>query len=78
MGGYKRVLEGLVRARVLAQEAARLGLAASDAEVPTEFRSIYRASGHFVGIDRYKESTFPLRRGREIEQARRDSILRKK
>ncbi|MCA1605724.1 MAG: SurA N-terminal domain-containing protein, partial [Acidobacteria bacterium] len=31
LGGYKRFVEGLIRDRVVSQEAARLGLSASDA-----------------------------------------------
>ncbi|MEO7969747.1 MAG: peptidyl-prolyl cis-trans isomerase, partial [bacterium] len=43
--------------RVVAQEAARLGLAASDAEVADKIRKQFSdASGQFVGLDRYKES----------------------
>src|SRR6185295_8419697 len=32
LGGYKRFVEGLIKGRVVAQEAARLGLTASDEE----------------------------------------------
>jgi peptidyl-prolyl cis-trans isomerase D len=57
LGGDKRFLEGLIRDRVIAQEAARLGLAASDAEVADKIRKEFKdASGKFVGFDRYKES----------------------
>ncbi len=57
LGGNKRFLDGLIRDRVVAQEAARLGLAASDAEVADKIRKQFSdASGQFVGIDRYKES----------------------
>src|SRR5215210_765050 len=57
LGGDKRFLEGLIRDRVIAQEAARLGLAASDGEVADKIRKEFRdASGKFVGFDRYKES----------------------
>jgi peptidyl-prolyl cis-trans isomerase D len=57
LGGNKRFLDGLIRDRVIAQEAARLGLAASDAEVADRIRKQFTdASGQFVGIDRYKES----------------------
>src|ERR1051325_1976969 len=57
LGGNKRFLEGLIRDRVVAQEAARLGLAASEAEVADKIRRQFTdASGQFVGIDRYKES----------------------
>ena len=80
MGGYKRVLEGLVRERVLAQEAARLGLAASDAEVADRIRKQFTdASGQFVGIDRYKESITSRYGGVEkFEQSMRDSIAQEK
>src|SRR6266404_6755201 len=57
LGGNKRFLEGLISKHVIAQEAARLGLAASDAEVADKIRKQFSdASGQFVGIDRYKES----------------------
>ncbi|HVQ36888.1 MAG TPA: SurA N-terminal domain-containing protein, partial [Pyrinomonadaceae bacterium] len=57
LGGNKRFLDGLIRDRVMAQEAARLGLSASDAEVADKIRSQFTdASGQFVGLDRYKES----------------------
>lgn len=57
LGGNKRFVDGLIRDRVVAQEAARLGLAASDAEVADKIRKQFSdASGQFVGIDRYKES----------------------
>lgn len=57
LGGNKRFLDGLIRDRVIAQEAARLELAASDAEVADRIRKQFTdASGQFVGLDRYKES----------------------
>jgi len=57
LGGDKRFLDGLVRDRVIAQEAARLGLSASDAEVADKIRKQFSdAGGQFVGLDRYKES----------------------
>ena len=57
LGGNKRFLDGLIRDRVIAQEAARLELAASDAEVAERIRKQFSdASGQFVGLDRYKES----------------------
>lgn len=57
-GGDRRLLENLIRQRVVAQEAARLGLAASDAEVADDIRRTFRdpTTGSFVGFDRYKES----------------------
>lgn len=54
LGGYKRFIDGLIRDRVVAQEAARLGLAASDAEVADKIRKQFTdASGQFVGMERY-------------------------
>lgn len=80
MGGYKRFLDGLVRERVLAQEAARLGLAASDGEVAEKIRKQFTdASGQFVGIQRYKDSV-TSRYGdlEKFEQSLRDSIAQEK
>src|SRR5215212_9773439 len=57
LGGNKRFLEGLISKNVISQEAARLGLGASDAEVAEKIRKQFSdASGQFVGLDRYKES----------------------
>ena len=80
LGGNKRFLEGLIRDRVIAQEATRLGLAASDAEVAERIRKQFSdASGQFIGIDRYKESVT----GRygdidKFEKSVRDSIAQEK
>ena len=50
LGGNKRFVDGLIRDRVVAQEAERLGLAASDAEVAEKIRKQFTdASGQFVG-----------------------------
>src|SRR5215207_4738880 len=57
LGGNKRFLEGLISKQVISQEAARLGLGASDGEVAEKIRKQFSdASGQFVGFDRYKES----------------------
>jgi peptidyl-prolyl cis-trans isomerase D len=57
LGGDKRFLDGLIRDRIISQEATRLGLAASDSEVADKIRKEFKdASGKFVGFDRYKES----------------------
>ena len=57
LGGTKRFLDGLVRNRVVAQEATRLGFSASDGEVRERIvKQFTDASGQFVGIERYKES----------------------
>jgi len=56
LGGNKRFLDGLIGRHVMAQEAERLGLGASDAELADKIRKRYSdGSGNFVGIDRYKE-----------------------
>ena len=80
LGGNKRFLDGLIRDRVIAQEAERLGLTASDAEVAEKIRRQFSdASGQFVGIDRYKESV-GARFGdvEEFERSVRDDIAREK
>lgn len=57
LGGNKRFLDGLIRDRVMSQEADRLQLSASDAEVADKIRNQFKdASGQFVGLERYKES----------------------
>src|SRR6266478_8624038 len=71
LGGNKRFLEGLISKHVIAQEATRLGLGASDAEVADKIRKQFSdASGQFVGIDRYKES-ITARYG-DVERFERD------
>jgi len=56
LGGNKRFLDGLIGRHVIAQEADRLGLGASDAELADKIYKRYAdASGKFVGLDRYKE-----------------------
>jgi peptidyl-prolyl cis-trans isomerase D len=57
LGGNKRFLDGLISKHVIAQEAERLGLGASDAELAEKIRKQFSdASGKFIGFDRYKES----------------------
>ena len=57
LGGYKRFVDGLIRDRVIAQEAARLGLAASDGELREKlFKQFSDASGQFIGMQRYRDS----------------------
>src|ERR1700741_4571196 len=56
LGGNKRIVDGLIGRHVIAQEAERLGLGASDAELAEKIRKRYSdASGNFVGLDRDKE-----------------------
>ena len=57
LGGNKRFLDGLISKQVISQEAARLGLGASDGELAERIRKQFSdASGNFVGFERYKES----------------------
>ena len=56
MGTDRRFLDTLIQTRVVVQEAQRLGLGASDAEVADMIRKQFKdPSGQFVGFDRYKE-----------------------
>ena len=55
LGGYKSLLDTVIRRHVIAQEAERLGLGASDAELADRIRKQFSTSGQFVGLDRYKE-----------------------
>lgn len=56
LGGNKAFLDGLIRDRVIAQEAVRLGLSASKDEVAARIRKEFSdSSGQFVGLERYKE-----------------------
>lgn len=80
LGGYNRFIDGLVRERVVAQEAARLGLGASDAEVADKIRKQFvDASGQFVGLDRYKERIIASYGDIEtFEKGLRDEIAQEK
>jgi peptidyl-prolyl cis-trans isomerase D len=57
-GGTKGILNTLIRQRVVQEEAERVGLAASDAEVADYIRKTFRdpATGKFVGIQKYREN----------------------
>ncbi|HUS10993.1 MAG TPA: SurA N-terminal domain-containing protein [Pyrinomonadaceae bacterium] len=80
LGGYKRFVDGLIRDRVVAQEAARLGLAASDTEVAEKIRKQFSdASGQFVGMERYKQSVTARYGDLEtFEKTVRDEIAQEK
>jgi peptidyl-prolyl cis-trans isomerase D len=57
LGGSRIFLDGLIKGRVIVQEAERLGLGASDGELKERLvKQFTDASGQFVGYDRYKES----------------------
>src|SRR5215213_3806009 len=56
LGGNKRFLDGLISKQVISQEATRLGLGASDAELLEKRDKVYAdASGKFVGVERLNE-----------------------
>lgn len=56
-GSSRYFLDGLIKTRVVVQEAKRLGLGASDAELQERLlKQFTDASGQFVGYERYKES----------------------
>jgi peptidyl-prolyl cis-trans isomerase D len=56
-GGSKIFLDGIIKGRVIVQEAERLGLGASDGELRDRLVKMYTdGSGQFVGYERYKES----------------------
>jgi len=80
LGGNKRFLDGLIGKLVISQEANRLGLGASDAEVAEKIRKQFvDASGQFVGYERYKESVI-ARYGdvEKFENEIRDDIAQEK
>ena len=80
LGGNKRFLDELIRDRVVAQEAERLELAASDDEVAERIRKDFRdPSGQFIGEQKYKEriaTIYP--RVEDFERELRDGISRDK
>ncbi|HEX8176106.1 MAG TPA: SurA N-terminal domain-containing protein [Pyrinomonadaceae bacterium] len=80
LGGDRRFLDGLIRDRIIAQEAARLGLAASDAEVAEAIRKRFSdASGKFIGLDKYKEAVVARYGSIErFEQQVRDQVAAQK
>ena len=56
LGGNKRFLDGLISKEVIAQEAERLGLGASDAElIEKRDKQFADASGKFIGVERLTE-----------------------
>lgn len=81
MGSDRRFLDGLIQGRVIAQEAERLGLGASDQEVAAMIRKQFvDPGGQFVGFDRYKEIVAANYGGsvEDFERELRDSITEKK
>ncbi len=80
LGGSKRFLDSLIKKHVIAQEAARLGLGASDEELKERIiKQFTDSSGQFVGFERYKESVV-ARFGdiEDFENDMRDDIAQEK
>ncbi|HLL74364.1 MAG TPA: peptidyl-prolyl cis-trans isomerase [Pyrinomonadaceae bacterium] len=76
----RSMLNGMIRGKIVAQEAERLGLAASDAEVAAKIREQFKdPSGKFVGIERYRDSvTARFGSVARFEDALRDEIAAEK
>ena len=72
----KSMLDGLVRSKIIAQEAARLSLGASDAEVNKAVHEQFvDASGKFIGVEKYRAQVGRLYGSPDrFEQELRDSI----
>ncbi|HEX8130179.1 MAG TPA: peptidyl-prolyl cis-trans isomerase [Pyrinomonadaceae bacterium] len=72
----KSLLDSMVRGKIVAQEAARLSLGASDAEVnQAVHKQFVDASGKFIGVDKYKERvTRAFGSTERFEQELRESI----
>ncbi|HEV2763158.1 MAG TPA: SurA N-terminal domain-containing protein, partial [Pyrinomonadaceae bacterium] len=79
MGGNRRFLNDLITARIISQEAARLGLSASDQELQDEIRKIFADPSGKFDKERYKESVV-RQFGSTIryEQMVRDDIAQRK
>jgi peptidyl-prolyl cis-trans isomerase D len=76
----KSMLDGLVRGKIVAQEAARLSLGASDAEVNKAVHEQFvDEGGKFIGVDKYKERVGRMYGSVErFEQELRESIAAEK
>src|SRR2546423_8337993 len=80
LGGDRRFLDGLVRDRIIAQEAKRLGLVASDEEVAAEIRRQFPdAKPGNEALDRYKDIvTTKYGSVEQYEESVRDSLAAEK
>ena len=80
LGGNRRFLDILVSKQVIVQEAERLGLGVSDAELQERLMKQFTdASGQFVGYERYKQSVTPRYGDVEsFENEMRDGIAQDK
>lgn len=78
-GSDRRFLDDLIQTRLIAQEAQRLGLVASDAEVSEWIQKTFRdASGKFIGIERYEELAANYGGVEAFEREQRDSLTAQK
>ncbi|HYP52510.1 MAG TPA: peptidyl-prolyl cis-trans isomerase [Pyrinomonadaceae bacterium] len=78
MGGNRRFLNDLITSRMISQEAARLGLAASNEELRDEFLKIYRSSGQ-SSFKQFREGVVrQFGSADRYEQMVRDSIAQRK
>src|SRR5918911_1310795 len=81
LGGDRRFLDGLIRDRITVQEARRLGLVASDAEVAAAIRrqNPDATAGSGEGFDRYRDAV-TTRYGsvERFEQSIRDQLTGEK
>src|SRR5688500_8747544 len=79
LGGNKRFLESLIVSHVIKQEAERLGLSASEAELADKIKKQFSdASGVFVGVERYKESVVRYGGVEKFENQMRNEIAQEK
>lgn len=81
LGGDKRFLDGLIRDRIVAQEARRLELGASDEELQVKLRKQFTdASGKFIGLERYRQRVLSsgYRDVASFEESVRDQIASEK
>lgn len=75
----RTMLDGLIRNRIVAQEATRLGLAPSDTEVAEALKKEFSPNGQFVGTERYKEIVLSQYGDLErFERQMRDAVAAKK
>jgi peptidyl-prolyl cis-trans isomerase D len=76
----KRLVDNLIHDRIVSQEAARLGLSATDAEVRDVIvKQFTDEKGKFVGLDRYRETVDANSGGvQNYEQGIRDAISAQK
>ena len=81
LGGDKRFLDGLIRDRIVAQEAKRNHIGASNEELAAKIRKQFAdASGKFIGEERYRQRVLSsgYRDVASFEESVRDQIAAEK